>query len=429
MEGIPKQTVPTVRYDTNDSSRTQLFTVLSKKMPRIEDESGDGGSRNQPKKYTVGTRLAVDLYDHGNFFEATVKNTNDLKTKGVVKVQYFDKDETVGTIDLNQTPTVELVQGNILALDDCANEHLSNDQKGFLGRRLTVQWEDNQRYSGTIIKTLRNQKSFVFIRYDDGDSVWYNLSHEKERAVESSTNQKSSGKSAPKPPTKIKSESFDEATSRKSNSAKKASQPDSNFEEARRELAKKYPIGCRIAVDSYHDQHYHEATLRKYIPNPSKAQQAKGEQWVYLHWLDKEKPRNWVDLNCIKAVKIVPEEIFMLDDLQNGQDKGFLGKRIVVQWKDGNKYCGLATKCSKDNKHFVFLEYDDGDQCWCDLQSESYWSIDGEDTFDDYDDGSSSSESSAEEDRARTQPKRKTSSQATSQSTKKTKPTEESYDF
>lgn len=374
--------------------------------------------------------LAVDLYGHGNFFETVVQDTTDLKIKGVVKVQYFDKDNTIGTVDLNETQTVELVKENVVTLEQgSADTNLSDDEKGFLGRRLTVQWEDNQRYSGTIIKTLRNQKNFVFISYDDGDEVWYNLSPDKEQADEDKN--KSSAK--------IKNESSlveegGSSPSRKSNSAKKVSgsQLDPKFEKARRDLAKKYPIGCTIAVDSYHDEHFHEAIVRKYIPNPTKAQQAKGEQWVYLHWLNKDKTKNWVDLNCINAIKIIPQEILRLDEVKPSEDKGFLGKRIVVQWKDQNKYCGLATKSSKDNKYFVFLEYDDGDQCWCDLQRESYWSIDGEDTFDDDDDiegSSSSDESIGKQPRSRTEPKRKASSETTSQSNKKTRLLEESYDL
>mmetsp|Transcript_18174 Transcript_18174/g.41719 ORF Transcript_18174/g.41719 Transcript_18174/m.41719 type:complete len:401 (+) Transcript_18174:222-1424(+) len=400
-------------------------------MPKFKKEKKSSSADGSGPKYPVGTKLAIDLYGHGNFFEAVIQNASDLNMMGVVRVQYFDKHGTVGTIDLNQTPTVELVEDNILTLEDVKERKLSDEEKGFLGRRLTVQWEDNQKYSGMITKILKSEKNFVFISYDDGDKVWYNLMPEKENSP-SASRKKSNNKSASSKSASARVKSEDEEgssfTSRKSNGARKVPQLDPKFEKARRELENKYPIGCTIAVDSYHDEHYHEAVVIKYIPNPTKAQQTKGEQWVYLHWLDQEKTKNWVDLNCINAIKIVPDEILRLDQVKSGQDRGFLGQRIVVQWKDGNKYCGLATKCTKDNKHFVFLEYDDGDQCWCDLQRESYWSIDGEeDDEDDHDTSSSSDESSDDGGRSRKQRKRKATSQGHYK--KRTRATEISYDF
>eukprot|EP00536_Pseudo-nitzschia_multiseries_P014560 jgi/Psemu1/215131/e_gw1.725.3.1 len=371
----------------------------SSSSPQSSSSSvGKGNGNGSGQRYPIGTLLAVDLYGHGNFFEAVIQNTTDLKIDGVVRVQYFDKDETVGTIDLNQTHTVELVEDNILTLEDCADRDVSENEKGFLGRRLTVQWEDNQRYSGTITKTLKDQKNFVFITYDDGDMVWYDLAPEKKK-------EEGSGAVA------AASAAASASANRRQSSNHHQNPRSASRSTSSSDLEKKYPIGCTIAVDSYHDEHYHEAVVRKYIPNPSKAQQTKGEQWVYLHWLDQEKTKNWVDLNCIKAIKVIDEEILRLDQVKSGQNKGFLGKRIVVQWKDGNKYCGLATKCSRDNKHFVFLEYDDGDQCWCDLQRESYWSIDGEGYDDDSSDELGDDGSDHDVGRPGTQGKRKRTSQ------------------
>merc|ERR1719413_173946 len=124
----------------------------------------------------------------------------------------------------------------------------------------------------------------------------------------------------------------------------------------------------------------------------------KGEQWVYIQFLDKAKTKQWIDLKCINVINMTAEKTIRLDTLTKNDEKGFLGKRIVVQWPDGNKYRGLATRSARDNKYFVFLEYDDGDECWCDLQRETEWSIDdepssGSDGSDKNEEGDSSDES------------------------------------
>jgi hypothetical protein len=336
--------------------------------------------RKQKKKYAVGTLLAVDPYGHGNFFEARVKSTNktnDVDRKGMqyVKLEYLDQDGSTQEIDLNKTPLVELTEDNVIVLNDTTS-NLDESENGFLGRRLTVQWEDGQRYSGTITKSLKSKKSFVYISYDDGDKVWYDLAPEdkKEQPKGSVANRK------------VKKEHSDNEQNESKTGAKKGTTqedaPISGFEAARMEIVKKFPVGSIIAVDSYRDEHYHEATLQKYQRNPTKADLTHGRQWAFLSYWDTAKSKQWVDLNIIKAIPIIPEEILTLHTTEVDDDKGFLGKRIIVQWKDGNKYCGLATKCLRNNKHFVFLEYDDGDQCWCDLRREAEWSIDGEEDSD-----------------------------------------------
>ena len=174
--------------------------------------------------------------------------------------------------------------------------------------------------------------------------------------------------------------------------------------------------------------------MKKYLATTNKKQQAKGEQWVSIQFLDKAKTKQWIDLSCIKVVKMTEENTLRLNKLKPGDERGFLGKRIVVVWPDGNKYRGLATRSAKDNKHFVFLEYDDGDECWCDLERESEWSIDeepssGSDGSDKNEEGDSSDES-ADAPKSKTRAKRRGNAGSSGQSTKKAKSTvEESYDF
>ena len=128
------------------------------------------------KKYAPGTLLAVDLYENGNFFEAKLKHyrtENQKKDEEWALVQYLDDNETENWIDLNVKDVVELTDDNIFTQEE--SENLSEDEKGHLGRRLTVLWLDNDRNSGTITKTLKDKKDFVFISYDCGDKCWYNL--------------------------------------------------------------------------------------------------------------------------------------------------------------------------------------------------------------------------------------------------------------
>jgi len=391
------------------------------------------GNQNFP----CGTLLAVDLYSNGNYFEAILKNNKtDKKNKGENwgYMQYLDEKETKGWIDLNVVRVVELSKENILTQEDRNGKSVMDDEKGFLGRRLTVLWVDDARYTGTITKTMKDNKNFVFISYDNGDKCWYSLLPENEEPSKFEESQgagnKKNRKSTAKSSARVKKEEEEASTGKKSNI-------DADFQKhemERKELEKKYPIGSTIAVDIYHDEHYHEAIVKKYLLNTTKKQQARGEQWVYIQFLDKANTKQWIDLKCIKAIKRSPGKTLRFDELKPGDEKGFLGKRIVVVWPDGNKYRGLATRSAKEDKHFVFIEYDDGDECWCDLQRESEWNIDGEDSVDSDDDaennaGNISSDESSEEENSTAKSKRKGNNEDASQLTKKAKLTDESYDF
>jgi len=395
-----------------------------------------GKIKKETKKYPLGTMLAVDLYENGNFFEAKLtryRTEKQTKDEEWAFVQYIDDKETENWIDLNEKQVVELAKDNVLTQEESVSQNLSEDEKGFLGRRLTVLWVDGTRYSGTITKTLKGNKEFVFISYDNGDKCWYNLlaeyqepsqTEEKQGASNKSKSRKNTSKSS----SKVKKED-------ESSSTKKAIDPESKKHEmARKELEKKYPIGSMLSVDVYHDEHYHEAIVKKYLANANKKQKAKGEQWVHIQFLDKAKTKQWIDLSCIKAIKMTDEKTLRLDELKPGDKRGFLGKKIMVVWPDGNKYCGLATRCAKDNRHFVFLEYDDGDECWCDLERESEWSFAGEESMQSDDDGEFEEKNSSDEGanvvKSRARSKRRGNAESSGKSTKKAKSAqEESFDF
>jgi len=447
-------------------------------MPRVKKESNASSAVDDEKQYPPGTMLAVDLYTNGNYFEAILKHYRTEKRDKNARwayVQYIDDRGTKGWIDLNIIKVVELARENILTQDDCDSNKLRDEDKGFMGRRLTVLWLDEARYTGTITKTTKDKKNFVFIHYDNGDKCWYNLAPESEepsRIEETETNNTGSKRRSAASASATRGSGKSTTTSSRSSSSKVKREPSIKTEDesvsasrkamieenskkhemARKELEKKYPIGSTIAVDIYHDEHYHEAILKKYLLHASKKQQAKGEQWVYIHFLDKSKTKQWIDLSCIKAIKMTREKILRLDQVKKGTEKGFLGKRIVLEWSDGNKYRGLATRSARDNKHFVYLEYDDGDECWCDLQREREWSIDDEeddendDEEDEVDDEvndevndevddevdedlrDSSDESLEQKSRAKPK-KRRGSTQSSGRSAKKDRPSEESYDF
>lgn len=369
--------------------------------------------------------LAVDLYNNGNFFEAELKNyRTDKRNKDEVwaYVKYHDDEETEGWIDLNIIQVMELSEDNILTLEDCAAENLTDEEKGFLGRRLTVLWLDDARYTGTVTKILKDDDEFVFIKYDNGDKCWYNLSPEYEQEAQYDESENTTNKRSTRKSTKTVKKEEESSASKKSNA-------ETDFDLARKKLEKKYPVGCTISVDVYHDEHYHEATVKKYLLNANKRQQAKGEHWVYIEFFDKARTKQWIDLGCIKVIRMTPEKTLRLDQLKPGDDKGFLGKRIVVMWQDGNKYRGLATRSAKNNKHFVFVEYDDGDECWCDLKRESEWNFDGDDSVGSDGDDDNSSDESEEEENTRAKTKRKGNAEGQGRSTKRGRSREESYDF
>jgi len=151
------------------------------------------------------------------------------------------------------------------------------------------------------------------------------------------------------------------------------------IEQALVRMKQKYPIGSPLSVAYHHDEHFYPCIVKKYH-TPTKLQVERGEEWIFAQFADKTK--QWVDLHCIHYMKIPPEETWTLDDTgdddPNNDGSSLLGKRIDVVWNDGNEYCGIVTKIMKNNQHFVFLEYSDGDKCWCDLREEYEWSIRGE---------------------------------------------------
>jgi len=288
-------------------------------------------SSPKEKKYAVGSLLAVNLFGDDNYFEAVLKSYNrgsNSKNKNCLwaKMHYLHDDSYLQN-DLNLLKVIDLSQEKIIELEDGKNK-LNDNEIGFLGRRIKVQWADGIRYPGTVVKCTKDKKNFVYIKYEDGGDCWYNLDPSKEKV---------SG-------------------------------------EAVKCTERKHPIGSHLSVACHHDDHYYDCIVKKYHENKSLIE--KGEDWVFVHFCD-ATTKQWIDLNCIANIKIKPEKILTLDkiDDKRGNDIGFLGKRIEVEWVDGNKYCGIATKVMKNNKHFVFLEYDDGDKCWCDLEQENDWSV------------------------------------------------------
>lgn len=360
--------------------------------------------------YPPGTLLAVNLYDNGNFFEGqVVPEGSGKRSKDEVFVQYVDEKGSSGWIDLNVIQVVELPKDNILTKEECDEKSITGDEKGYMGRRLSVLWRDDVTYTGTITKVLKDNKNFVFISYDDGDKCWYNLLPENQEP-DVHESRKTTGKASKKIKKEDKSSS-DNAVSL--------------FYKKQKEIHEKYPIGSFISVDVYGDGHYHEAVVAKLHDNPNRKQIEENQQWIWVDFVV-DNSRSGIDLNVKKAIKMTEENTIRIDKLKPGDERGFLGKRIVVEWADGNKYCGKATRSARDNKFFVFLEYDDGDQCWCDLHREREWHLedqvssdsagDGEDGMDDTD------SESADVTRSKAKSKRKGATKQPDKSTKKAKP-------
>ncbi len=334
-------------------------------MARIKKET-------KQNHYPPGTLLAVNLYDNENYFEGELKHYGSGKrSKNEAFIQYRDDKNSSGWIDLNVIQVVELAKDNILTKDESEEKSVTDKEKGYIGRRLTVNWRDDVRYSGCITKVLKDNKNFVFIEYDDGDECWYNLLPNLQREdIVDENFKKYDSKPTTKPSKKIKKEE-------KSSSDTAATL----FEKTRKENQEKYPVGSLISIDIYGDEHYHEAYVKRFQSNPKKKEIEANEQWIYVEFVT-DNSKSGIDLSQRTVIKMTEENTIRLDKLKPGDERGFLGKRLVVEWADGNKYCGKATRSARDNKHFVFVEYDDGDQCWCDLERESEWHLEDEDPDD-----------------------------------------------
>jgi len=313
-------------------------------------------------------------------------------------------------VDLSKETVIEKEENEDDEEEEDADIRNGDDTMGFLGRRIVVQWSSGIRYSGVVMKYTQQKTNFIYIQYDDGDSCWYDLDlmkkkesrHEMEdeddedaEDVEEEDVERTKSKTKKK---KKKSKGAAAATTSKrlsssSSSNKKGKETTGGvkkestvaashegvgggggaIEQALARMKQKYPIGSPLAVAYHHDEHFYPCIVKKYH-TPTKLQVERGEEWIFAQFADKSK--QWVDLHCIHYMKIPPEETWTLDDKDDDDDgSSLLGKRIDVVWNDGNEYCGIVTKIMKNNQHFVFLEYSDGDKCWCDLREEYEWSI------------------------------------------------------
>jgi len=127
--------------------------------------------------------------------------------------------------------------------------------------------------------------------------------------------------------------------------------------------------GTILLLERFCDGHFYEAVAKKYLSDSRKTKVRASECWIFVHFKDWTK--NWIDLNAIRGFFLDQDQIIRLgQEEEHGDDDTFLGKRLAVQWKDGNNYSGTVTKTIATDTNFVYIEYDDGDQCWSDLADE-----------------------------------------------------------
>ncbi|KAG7357301.1 hypothetical protein IV203_001989 [Nitzschia inconspicua] len=131
-----------------------------------------------------------------------------------------------------------------------------------------------------------------------------------------------------------------------------------------------------LIFERFGDGHFHEAIFKKY-QSPKRQRREPTKCWVFVYIVDskiseRRWDRNWVDLNSFRSFTVDKEDIVVLGDHDdnNAADGSSLGKRLRVKWKNGRYYDGVVTKTLVSNKDFVFIEYDDGDQCWSNLSEE-----------------------------------------------------------
>ena len=124
---------------TNEKNATDTLTSQLRK--------GKKGNNKSEDKYKIGTMLAIDLYGDGNHFEAELKaysrsaNLKDLNCCWV-KLKYTNGN-TIRSNDLNLAKVIDLSQHDILEyVDDATTDALPTEERGYLGRRIIVQWSD-----------------------------------------------------------------------------------------------------------------------------------------------------------------------------------------------------------------------------------------------------------------------------------------------
>lgn len=127
-----------------------------------------------------------------------------------------------------------------------------------------------------------------------------------------------------------------------------------------------------IIFERFSDGHFHEAIFKKYLP-PEKQSKEPHTCWVFAHIIDYDLPESkwppsWVDLNSFRSFILDPDDVITAKKQMRGASS--LGKRLRVKWKDGNYYDGVVTRTLSSDKNFVYIEYDDGDQCWSSLGEE-----------------------------------------------------------
>lgn len=281
-----------------------------------ESSSTDDGRK---KKYAVGSLLAVNLYGDDNYLEARLKSYNSRANKGKnclwATMQYVHENGKAQQNDLNLLEAVDLSQDTIIKPGD------DNSKDTVLGRRLIVQWNDGNRYPGVVAKCLKDKKDFVYIKYDDGDGSWYTLDPSKQISGQHEN----------------------------------------------KNIKEKYPIGAKLCVAYHHDGQFYDCIIKKYHTDTKLLD--KGQEWVYVLFCDSQA-KEWIDLRVVASVKIEPDKIVTMDTIDNMNTDKILGKRVKIQWKDGLKYSGIVTRRLTYDENFVFIEYDDGDKCWCDLKKQ-----------------------------------------------------------
>ncbi|KAL3923917.1 MAG: hypothetical protein SGILL_001366 [Bacillariaceae sp.] len=189
-----------------------------------------------------------------------------------------------------------------------------------------------------------------------------------------------SASSASPPPRRKASQKKEEKTNKtdtkkgkKKNPPKKSQKPRALVRVTRKNKFDLEP-GTLVIFDRYNDGHYHEAVVQKYLP-PERQEKEPDKCWVFVANVEQDVPekswkRNWVDLDQFKTFVVERDEILGIGD-DDEDDDTFLGKRFSVQWSDGNYYAGTVTKTLSTNTNYIFIDYDDGDQCWSDLAKEA----------------------------------------------------------
>ena len=279
-----------------------------------------------------------------------------------------------------------------------------------IGVRVAILWtDDEQFYTGTVKRRRKGSKPF-FVEYDDGDDEWLDLSMHTFRIIQRGRKQLK-----PYTPSAKKAVSVQDTTRRKKSPSKsrthrspspsgrkttptarrkRSSSPPASLSPSTRShspeksnarsAAENGPdvtlirVGSRVSVWWPEDRRYYKGTVTRKQPDAN---------WrpFFLEYDDGDE--EWIDFRHHKfRILSAEEEKQRADPSTSAKVKAdgrnadvsrvWIGSRLSVWWPEEQEYFDCCVTRYRDHKRAFYLEYDDGDREWIDLEETEFFILD-----------------------------------------------------